>query len=76
MVTVTKTRRGYLVAIDSNVQGQPCGQRIAVPASAVPEIDHAESLDNPINHYGVTVRDLVVERRDRGRLLRSGVVVR
>jgi hypothetical protein len=64
------------VAIDSDVQGQPCGQRIAVPSSAVPEIDHAAPLDYRINQYGTTVRDLVVERRDCGRLLRRGVVVK
>jgi len=76
MVTVTKTRRGYLVAIDSNIQGQPCGQRIAVPSAALPEIDRADALDNPINQHGTTVRDLVIERRHLGRMLRRGVVVR
>ena len=74
-IKITKTRRGYLVEIDSNQMGERCGLRIVVPKSALPATYHDRPIDEVVDYSGTTVRELICDRLWMGRVLRWGVVV-
>lgn len=71
MIDVKKTKSGFVVSFDSNVQGQWCGRRVLV------KHDHQANpmpLDAELNEFGTTKREFIIhEAKITGNCAAPGV---
>lgn len=57
MIDVKKTKSGFVVGFDSNIQGEWCGRKVLI------KHDHQADpmpLDAELNQYGTTFREFVI----------------